>query len=74
MAGMALLVAILAGVAGLFAFGFVRTRRPAAYATYKIAFYALLLLFLATLAVGLLQKRTGGYDPVPEHPRGSEGF
>ena len=68
--GWGVLLLILAAIAWWFAFGVAGTRTPYAY---KVAFYTFLILFLVTLALGLFQQPKGGYDPVPDHPRGDRG-
>lgn len=64
-----LLFLILAGVTGLYAFGVIGTRRTL---PYRVMFYVLLGMFLATLLVGIVQRPPYGYDPTPEHPRGGD--
>jgi uncharacterized membrane protein YtjA (UPF0391 family) len=65
-----LLFLILSGIAGLFAFGILRTRRTLAF---RVVFYMLVVMFLATVLVGMFQKPPYGYDPIAEHPRANQG-
>jgi uncharacterized membrane protein YtjA (UPF0391 family) len=56
---------ILAGIAGLFAFGVFGTRRTL---PFRVMFYVLVAMFVATVVVGISQRPPMGYDPTPDHP------
>jgi hypothetical protein len=64
------LLGIMALVTALYGFGFFNTPYMG---TFRIAFYFVLIFFLATLAVGIVtQSNQPGYDPTP-HSRENTG-
>lgn len=64
---LSIILLLIALVAALFAFGLFSSPYTG---TFKVVFYFSLILFLATIAGGLIWGAGHGYDPTPEHPRG----
>jgi uncharacterized membrane protein YtjA (UPF0391 family) len=62
---LSIILLLLVIIAAVFAFGMVET---SAVGTFRIVFYFMLILFLATLVVGLYKQTTQTTSPPPVTP------